>query len=284
MGKYKIFDFHTHIYPEAIADKAVVALNKFYEFTCDCGGTYAELERSSVEGGASGFLMLGTATNAHQVEKVNDYVAECVKRGRDKKLLAYGFGAMHQDTENFEREIEHIEKIGLCGVKIHPDIQAVNIDDEKLMPLYAACEGRLPIYFHIGDYREQYRFSEIKRLAKVVERYPNLTVIAAHLGGYSAWDVADALNGYDKVYYDTSSALKYMTARCAEKLVEKLGYERIMFATDFPCTPCERDFERFMKLDLSEEIRRAILFDNAEKFFAKYGDKSFAELENSWEC
>ena len=41
MDKYRLFDFHTHIYPDAIADKAVAALNKFYEFECECGGTYS---------------------------------------------------------------------------------------------------------------------------------------------------------------------------------------------------------------------------------------------------
>lgn len=280
MKKYRIFDFHTHIYPEAIADKAVAALNKFYEFTCDCVGTYAELERTSKEGGSQGYLMLGTATNAHQVEKVNDYVAKCVCDGRENGMLAYGFGAMHQDFGDFEKEIERIEKLGLCGIKIHPDIQGVNIDDERFMPLYAACEDKMPIYFHVGDFREEYRFSEIERLYKVVEKFPGLTVIAAHFGGWSAWDRSGLLKDYDKIYYDTSSALSYMSVKTAERLVDTLGYDRIMFGTDFPCTDTKRDFERFMKLSLSEEEREAILFKNAEKFFARYGDKSFSEIKN----
>ncbi len=281
MKDYKIFDFHTHVYPEAIADKAVVALNNFYEFVCDCEGTYKDLEKTSIEGGTSGFLMLGTATNARQVSRVNEYVAECVRLGRNNGMLAYGFGAMHQDTEDFEAEIEHIQALGLCGIKIHPDIQGVDIDDPRLMSLYKACEGKLPIYFHVGDNRERYRFSEMGKLARALEKYPDLTVIAAHLGGYSAWDVADMLVGYDKIYYDTSSALEYMTSELACELVQKLGYEHIMFGTDYPCTDTERDFARFMKIDLTEEERRAILFDNAKCFFDAYGDKSFAELENA---
>lgn len=280
MKKYRIFDFHTHVYPEAIADKAVAALNKFYEFTCDCVGTYAELERTSREGGCEGFLMLGTATNAHQVEKVNDYVAKCVNEGRKNGMLAYGFAAMHQDFGDFEAEVERVRALGLCGVKLHPDIQGVNIDDSRLMPLYAACEGKMPVYFHIGDNREEYRFSEIERLAKIVDKYPGLCVIAAHFGGYSAWENAGLLRDYDKIYYDTSSALEYMSANRAESLVDTLGYDRIMFGTDFPCTDTRRDFERFMKLSLSEAEREAILFNNAENFFAKYGDKSFADVKS----
>ncbi len=268
--QYKIFDFHTHVYPDIIASRAVDALNKFYNFKCDCSGTYQELETTSVEAGVSGFLMLATATNAHQVEKVNDFAAECVKLGKYHSLESYGFAAMHQDYTDIEKEVERVSKLGLCGFKIHPDIQRVNIDDERLMRLYNACEGKMPVYLHIGDNREEYRFSEIRRLYKVIEKYPDLCIIAAHLGGYSAWDVADTFSGYDKMYYDTSSALEYMDKSLAESLINRLGADKIMFGTDYPCTTAKIDLERFFKLDLTETERKAILYNNAIKFFEKY--------------
>ena len=39
---YKIIDIHTHVYPEAISDKAVKSLAAFYEFTVEGKGTYTE--------------------------------------------------------------------------------------------------------------------------------------------------------------------------------------------------------------------------------------------------
>lgn len=48
MQMYKIFDIHTHTYPEAIAEKAVTALGRFYHFTPEGKGTYAELEQTAV--------------------------------------------------------------------------------------------------------------------------------------------------------------------------------------------------------------------------------------------
>ena len=38
----KIFDIHTHIYPDAIAERAVTALGKFYDFVPQGKGTYAD--------------------------------------------------------------------------------------------------------------------------------------------------------------------------------------------------------------------------------------------------
>ena len=40
---YKVFDIHTHTYPEAIAEKAVANLGKFYNFVPEGKGTYAVL-------------------------------------------------------------------------------------------------------------------------------------------------------------------------------------------------------------------------------------------------
>ena len=51
---YKILDIHTHTYPDAIAAKAKVALEKFYEFTCEGSGTVDDLAESSEKAGVSG--------------------------------------------------------------------------------------------------------------------------------------------------------------------------------------------------------------------------------------
>ena len=54
---YKIFDIHTHTYPEAIAEKAVTSLNAFYEFVSEGKGTYAELAENSRANGVVGMLL-----------------------------------------------------------------------------------------------------------------------------------------------------------------------------------------------------------------------------------
>ena len=41
----------------------------------------------------------------------------------------------------------------------------------------------MPLYLHMGDNRPQYRYSEPKKLAKLLDRFPDLVVGAAHFGG-----------------------------------------------------------------------------------------------------
>ena len=72
----RIFDIHTHIYPEKIAAKASVNLGNFYNFVVEGEGTYSHLEKQGNEYGVGGFLILGVATNPTQVTSVNDFIAD----------------------------------------------------------------------------------------------------------------------------------------------------------------------------------------------------------------
>ena len=73
---YKIFDIHTHIYPEAIAERAVDNLNHFYNFICEAKGTLSDIADSSKAANVLGCLLLGVATNQKQVDHVNQYLAK----------------------------------------------------------------------------------------------------------------------------------------------------------------------------------------------------------------
>lgn len=264
---YKIFDIHTHVYPDVIADRAVTALGNFYEFDTMGRGTVRDLIDTSKEAGIMGFLMLGVATNARQVESVNDYLAEAVKIGESEGMTALAFGGMHQDYAEKEKEIERIISLGMKGIKIHPDIQGVNIDDERFFPMYDMMQGKLPVYFHMGDDRERYKFSTAARLKRILDLFPKLVVCAAHFGSYRATEEAEELLfGHDRVYYDTSSSFYTMSYERATELVKRAGAEKCMFGTDYPVVTGPEEFDRFMHMDITEKERERIFYGTAKEF------------------
>ena len=264
---YKIFDIHTHTYPEAISEKAVKALNAFYEFVSEGDGTYKGLTKGAKEAGVEGFLLFSVATNAHQVEKVNNGIAAQVNASVAEGFKTVGFAGMHQDFSDMEGEINRCMEMGLRGVKIHPDIQGVDIDDPRMLRLYEIVEGRIPVYFHIGDNRPQYQYSQPAKLRRVLDTFPRLEVIAAHLGGYMSWEATEnLLAGHERVWYDTSSALWAMTPEFARHMIDVLGHERVMFGTDFPVKTLDTEIERFLAIDLTEREREDILYNNAQRF------------------
>ena len=264
---YKVFDVHTHTYPEALAERAVRNLGQFYDFVPEGRGTYADLSGQAGASNVRGFLLFSVATNARQVPKVNDSIAALAKQSRAEGFLSVGFAGMHQDYPDFEGEIARCESLGLRGVKIHPDIQGVDIDDPKLLPLYELLEGRMPVYFHMGDDRPQYRFSEPRKLARILTMFPRLEVVAAHLGGYKAQNEAlTYLAGRENVHYDTSSALWYLSEEEAARIIHLLGAENVMFGTDYPVMNPASELERFLRLPLTDAEREDILWNNAIRF------------------
>ncbi len=262
---FKKFDSHTHVYPPEIVEKATHNLGKFYDFTVDSYGTLEDLESQCRKNGVDGFLILSVATNAHQVEKVNTYAADCVVKAKKDGFIAAGFMAMHQDFPDMEREVDRAISLGLSGIKLHPDIQAVDVDDKRLMPLYEIASSKgIPVYFHSGDDRAEYRYSEPKKIAYIAETFPSLRIAAAHLGGYKAWDESlEYLAGRENVWYDTSSALWAMSVERADHIISKLGTERLMFATDYPTVTMESEIERFTAVTMSPRVREEVYFGNA---------------------
>ena len=266
MKTFPIFDIHTHTYPERIAEKACKNLGAFYEFVVEGKGTYADLEESSLPYNVKGFLLFSVATNAHQVPKVNDGIASLVTLSRSHGFETVGFAGMHQDFPDFAAELDRVEKMGLRGIKIHPDIQEVDIDDPRMLRLYELAEGRMPIYFHIGDWRPQYRFSEARKLCRVLKQFPRLEVVAAHLGGHRAFEEAEMLAGIPNVWFDTSSALWAIEPDHALRLIRKLGTDRVMFGTDYPVMHYRDEIRRLLELGLEESELEDIFYNNAKRF------------------
>ena len=269
----RIFDAHAHTYPKNLAEKATRRLGEFYKFRVMHEGTVEDLCRTSAEAGVSGFMILGVATGAHHVRKINETISAEIHAARKNGFLAYGCAAIHQDTEDFAAELDHALKLGLTGVKLHPDIQFVAIDDERLLPLYAlASERKMHVCFHMGDDRPEYRFSEPHRLARVLDMFEDLTVIATHLGGWRAWDEAKTyLAGRKNVVFDLSSVLWAMEPETAEALIRSFGVENVMFGTDYPVISAKDYISLFDRLRFTERERRAILWDNASRLLGFEG-------------
>lgn len=264
---YRIFDAHTHTYPEAIAEKAVISLGHFYDFPVQGKGTFADLAESGKAVGYGGFLLFCVATNAHQVPRVNDSIAALTAHARESGFVTIGLAGMHQAFADPLTELERCMDMGLRGVKLHPDIQGVDVDDPVFHPLYDRMqEANQLLYLHAGDNRPQYRFSSPDKIARIARMFPRLRIVAAHLGGYRAWGEAQCLFALDNVFYDCSSALWAMDAAQGAKIIRQCGQGRVMYGSDYPVLTPSQHLQLFLTLPLSEKEREDILWNNAASF------------------
>ena len=256
----KIIDFHTHIYPEKIAQKAVESVGEFYGIGMDGKGTAKDLLKEGKESGVTDYIVHSVALTASRVEAINDYIASECKTHKE----FHGFGTMHADFENKIEEIERARKMGLLGVKIHPDTQLFNMDDRRMFELYDYLRQEdIPLLIHCGDYR--YDYSHPRRLKKLLREFPGLTVIGAHFGGWSMCDLAYEYLAKENCYVDTSSSFWMLGMKRAKELIRLYGAERVVFGSDFPMWSVSEELERFHSMELTDEENSLILYKNAEK-------------------
>ena len=256
----KIIDIHTHIYPDAIARKATDSIRDFYQL--DGGGmdgSVQMLRQRGKEAGISQFVVLPVSNSPRRVRHINEFLLEKSREYED----FIGFGTLHADMEGLMEETEWILQNGLHGIKMHPDSQQFNIDDERLFPVYEHLQDRIPVMLHMGDLR--YNFSHPVRLKRVLELFPHLQVIAAHFGGYSMYHTARELLWDTDCIFDVSSSLMFMEEGVAEKYIRSYGPERMAYGTDYPLWDPVTEVNRFSRLKLTDEEFEQIFHKTAER-------------------
>ena len=262
-SRIPIVDCHCHIYPEKVAARAVAGIGAFYDIPMYGDGTRAMLQREAAEAGITHSMIFSVATKPAQVRSINEFIAQEVAVSGGSMT---GLGTMHPLSEDMEGDMQHLLSLDLRGVKLHPDFQRFALDDVRCMRVYELCEGRLPILIHTGDHR--YDYSNPNRMMPILEIYKNLTVIGAHFGGWSVWEEAtERLKGYENFLVDCSSSLYALTPERARELIMAYGVKRVLFGTDYPLWTPETEIERFMQIDLTDEERRDILYNNAANLF-----------------
>lgn len=259
-----VVDCHCHIYPEKIAERAVRGVGEFYNIPMDAhGGTPAALAADSAPTPITHHIVHSVATRPHQVQSINDFIAATCREHSNM----IGFMTLHQDMDDPLAEIERARALGLVGVKLHPDTQGVNMDDVRLMRIYEAIEGRMPLIMHCGDYR--YDFSHPRRMRHVLDEFPRLVVNAAHFGGWSVFDLAVEYLQDANCFMDVSSSMEFIGLRRTAELIELYGTDRIMFGSDFPMWNPASEYERFTSLNFPPAQFEAMTWHNAERFIGK---------------
>lgn len=258
---YPIINIHAHVFPPKILEKAVESIARFYDLRMHSDGSLSTLLSENEKAGIACSVVFSTATTVKQVPSIHSFISEMQKESKGHLI---GFGTLHPDMTSgeIESEVENILALGLHGIKLHPDFQHVPADSKAVFRMAQAAAGKLPILIHAGDYRHS--FSHPAQIRKLALSFPDLTLIAAHFGGWSEWHKApDALADLPNVYVDTSSSLACISPGKAMELIGRYGADHVLFGTDYPMWEAGEEVARIDRLSLSAQDRRKILHDNA---------------------
>lgn len=258
-----VIDVHAHIFPDAIAEKASLSIAKFYDIPVQQGGSVDALLKFGDEAGIDKFVVHSVATTPGHVASVLKFITASVKAHPDRFI---GFGSLHPDMENADDAVQQMMDAGLKGVKLHPDMQLFALDEDRAFRMFESFAGKLPLLVHAGDKR--YQFSNPHRIARMMDKFPEMTVIAAHMGGYSEWDAAaKLLAGRKNLYVDTSSTMFELNDEQMVNAIHAFGVENVMFASDYPMWNPGAELAHVRNLGLTEEELRRIEWGTASELF-----------------
>lgn len=261
----KIIDVHNHVYPDAIAERALSGTLESLEVMGD--GKEAGLARAMDEAGISRSVCLAVANTPAQVESANDFV------GSLDRSRFIGFGSVHADNDP-QANLASLEKNRLCGVKVHPLFQRYGLDDPGLHRTLELLEGKYIVLVHVGDTDdpEMTRGCTPERLAEVVERFPGIDFIACHLGGYRMLDESESTVIGLPVYLDTSwpPSLGNLDGERVKAVIERHGSDRVLFGSDWPMASPRGEIEVVKGLGLSDDDTAAVLGGNMSRLLERY--------------
>ncbi len=259
----RVIDFHTHAFPDDLAQKAISALEEHSgDYRAHHDGTVGGLLRSMDRARIERAVVVSIATKPTQVPRITDWSISIVS----ERIIP--FASIHPLYRDFERELDRIAAAGLKGIKLHPMYQKFTIDDPGLFPLYRAIADRgLIVLFHAGNdiaFPVTGQASPL-RFLKLFESFPNLKMVVSHLGGWTAWDeVEETLLG-KPVYLETSFGIGEADSSQFRKIIENHSPDYLLFGTDSPWLDQKKELQAWKSLSLSEGWKEKVFHNNAER-------------------
>ncbi len=181
-----IIDFHTHIFADKIAKKAITSLSSRSGICPTTDGTVLDTAGLMKCCSVDKAVVLGIATKEKQTPIINDWLITL----SDNDMFI-PFGTIHPDYEDKEAEIIKLANAGIKGIKVHPDYQNVFANDRKMNMIYELAQNYgLTVLFHAGvdiGLPNPIHCTP-SMLAEVASNFPTLNIVAAHYGGYLMWD------------------------------------------------------------------------------------------------
>lgn len=265
-----IIDAHAHIFPDKIASKAIAGLEQQYGVNACGEATVPGIHTSMQAAYVDASVILSIATTPAQVESINNWVAEISTYA--PHLI--GLGAMHPEYPYPGGEIRRMREMGIKGIKLHSEFQHFYPDEERMYPIYEALSDDMVLVFHAGDEVIPVRHVHTTpdRIATVLDSFPRLKVVAAHLGGHRCWDEVERhLVGRD-LYLDTAYVFpipghEHITVERIIDIMETHGFSRILFGTDYPFRDQGSEVANIQGLDIDDRHKALVLGENAAALF-----------------
>jgi hypothetical protein len=254
-------DFHTHAFPDTLADRAITTLRADCEHACPVlDGRVSSLLASMDEAGIHRAVICSIATKQEQFDKILKW-SRAIASDRIVPLAS-----IHPSDPDPCGRVAQVAEAGLRGIKLHPYYQKFALDDPAMMPLYRElAQRRLIVVAHTGFDMSfpRDRICDPARVRNLLAQVPDLLLVTTHFGSWQDWnEVRRHLIGRP-VYMELSYSLCQMPPETARAMILAHPPDRLLFGTDSPWRDQGKTLALLRSLHLPPDIERRILVTNA---------------------
>jgi hypothetical protein len=252
-----IVDFHSHVWPDAVARKALGGNVPDMPLFGD--GTVAGLAAAQDEAHIDRSVCLAVANTPDQLAAANQFIGSL-----DRNRFV-PFGSVHPRATP-EENLHHLRSNRVAGVKLHPVFQGYRLDDPGLYDTLEALQGEFCVIAHVGDGGGADGTScTPAMLADIARAFPQLALVACHFGGYHRLEEADEALAGLSLLVDTAwpPSLAELHPAVVRDRIRHHGVERVLFASDWPTASPATEVTAIRRLGLHPDEETLVLGGNA---------------------
>jgi len=297
----KIIDSHLHVF----RDERIGILAQGGEKSVGFGGTLEEV-RSILDGGRIGGVMaistvatelgrrlermswppdLSSGQRAEREEELERQLLAgalresewvCSATSTDERVEPVVFAAPTLASDAVAADIEDkVDRYGVKAIKIHPALDFVLPTHPGYRPIFEIAQDRgLIVISHGGDseggpYQTDVDYCAPKNFASVLEEFPKLELVVAHVGYPYLQDFVEVASAHPNLHTDLSFVLSREGVEMEPLLraIRAVGIDRVMFGTDFPYFDPQTCVDRLEALGLSDDEMERITRENPVRLF-----------------
>lgn len=200
----------------------------------------------------------------------NDEVAELV-RTHPARFAGLASVDIRRPVDAVRELRRAVRDLGLVGFRALPWLWELPPDHRRFYPLYAECvELGVPFCLqvgHTGPLRPSEFGRPIPYLDRVALDFPDLVIVAGHIGYPWTLEMIALAEKYPNVYIDTSA---YKPRRYPPELVQwmrRRGRDKVLFGSNWPMIPPAACLAQLDELELDGEAADRFLGANARRVF-----------------